>query len=61
MTGTKLKALRTYLGLSQRQFSESIGTGHDVICRWEAGKHKISLAYQKVIEAKYRKELKRIS
>lgn len=51
MTGEKIKNTRQKLGLNQREFAELIGTGKDVISRWESGKVKISKAYQKIIEA----------
>jgi DNA-binding transcriptional regulator YiaG len=57
MTKEILKALRTYLGLTQQQFAESIGTNKYKISHWEAGRNQISPAYQSLIEAKYPEEL----
>ena len=57
MTGQQLKALRTYLGLTQQAFAESIGTNRYKISHWEAGRNEISSAYLQIIEAKYSEQL----
>lgn len=50
MTGIEVKTIRKQMQLNQREFAELIGTGKDVISRWEAGKVKVSHAYQKIIQ-----------
>jgi DNA-binding transcriptional regulator YiaG len=60
MTPEKLKALRTYLGLTQTAFAEKIGTVKNRISEWERGKKNIGKAYQHIIKTTFKKELKQI-
>jgi len=40
MNGDEIKALRKSLGMTQKEFAESLGTHQVVVSRWETKRHR---------------------
>lgn len=51
--GAELKSLRTTLGLTQFDVSESLGVSHTLISHWETGESRISFEHFMAICVEY--------
>lgn len=48
-TKDELKAIRTRLGITQRELARRIGVVPKTVARWEAGVHRIDPIYERLV------------
>lgn len=50
MTPSELRALRSRLGMTQKELAEAVGVCSDTVARWERGRHKIPGAVERLVK-----------
>jgi len=48
-TKDELKAIRTRLGMTQRELARRVGVVPKTVARWEAGVHRIDPIYERLV------------